>query len=105
MEGAYDLCWTVQESCRPYRQDDEEEGELAFNPYLLRKELQRRHNRRQRRLVALLRATDVVQALGQPSGGVEGFVSQRLVRPAMRITPDPIKRPIFNAMLKYSLGL
>lgn len=79
---------------------------LAFDPYALRKELQHRHDLRLHRLIHLLRATELVQALGQPtSGTLSGLFSRDIIRPLMRITPSFIKTPIFNAMMMYSLGL
>jgi 2-polyprenyl-6-methoxyphenol hydroxylase-like FAD-dependent oxidoreductase len=81
-------------------------NKLAFDPYLLRKELMARHDLRLHRLICLLRVTELVQALGQPTTGtLSGWISRDVIRPLMRITPDFIKTPIFNAVLKYSLGL
>ena len=79
--------------------------DLAFDPYVLRDELKNRHDARLSRLIHLLRATELVQALGQPtSGTLTGLISRDILRPLMRLTPDFIKTPIFNFMLKYSLG-
>ena len=79
---------------------------LAFDPYLLRKELLSRHDRRLNRLICLLRSSEIVQALGQPTkGSLPGLISRDIIRPLMRLTPDFIKTPIFNSVMKYSLGL
>ncbi|CAJ1920125.1 unnamed protein product [Cylindrotheca closterium] len=79
---------------------------LAFDPILLRQELKERHDNRLHRLICLLRATEMVQALGQPmTGTLAGFISRDVIRPLMRLTPGFIKTPIFNAVAKYSLGL
>jgi 2-polyprenyl-6-methoxyphenol hydroxylase-like FAD-dependent oxidoreductase len=79
---------------------------LAFDPYLLRQELMRRHDLRLHRLICLLRITELVQALGQPiTGTMTGLLSRDIIRPAMRITPSFIKTPVFNSVMKYSLGL
>lgn len=78
---------------------------IAFDPYALRILLQERHDARNGRLLHLLQATGIVQALGQPQSGVVGSLSRYLIRPLMLITPDFIKRPIFDALLKYSLGI
>jgi 2-polyprenyl-6-methoxyphenol hydroxylase-like FAD-dependent oxidoreductase len=79
---------------------------LAFDPVMLRQELKGRHDNRLQRLICLLRATEMVQALGQPTTGtLAGFVSRDVIRPLMRLTPGFIKTPVFNAVLKYSLGL
>jgi hypothetical protein len=73
---------------------------------MLRQELKGRHDNRLQRLICLLRATEMVQALGQPTTGtLAGFVTRDVIRPLMRLTPDFIKTPVFNAVLKYSLGL
>jgi 2-polyprenyl-6-methoxyphenol hydroxylase-like FAD-dependent oxidoreductase len=79
---------------------------LDFDPFQLRQELKGRHDGRLQRLICLLRATEMVQALGQPtSGTIIGFMSKHVIRTLMRVTPDIIKTPIFNAVAKYSLGL
>jgi 2-polyprenyl-6-methoxyphenol hydroxylase-like FAD-dependent oxidoreductase len=104
MEGAADLATAleaaVQEPQRP------EFSQLSFDPYVLRKELKGRHDKRLKRLICLLRATELVQALGQPKCGTFlGWLSRDILRPLMRLTPIAIKTPIFNYMLKYSLGV
>lgn len=81
------------------------QGNLAFDPYIIRKELLDRFDRRSDRLLACLRATELVQAMGQPSSGVTGLLSRGFVRPAMKLSPDFVKTPMFNAVLRYSLGL
>jgi 2-polyprenyl-6-methoxyphenol hydroxylase-like FAD-dependent oxidoreductase len=99
MEAAADLPQTIENSCVNY------DG-LLFDPYQLREELKERHERRLDRLVCLLRATEIVQALGQPRDGtITGMVAKYLLRPAMGIAPNFVKTPFFNAMLRYSLGL
>lgn len=98
MEAAADFPSSIETSCVHYEN-------LLFDPYLLRKELKSRHDRRVDRLVCLLRATEIVQALGQPRDGtLTGFLAKRVIRPSMRITPNFVKMAIFNAMLRYSLG-
>lgn len=58
------------------------------------------------RLTCLLRATELVQALGQPQGGsLTGYLNTYGIRPLTRLTPNFIKKPFFNSVLKYSLGL
>ena len=82
------------------------QNQLAFNPHLLRKELLDRHDRRLNRLICLLRSSELVQALGQPTkGSISGWISRYIIRPAMRLSPDFIKTPIFNHVMEYSLGL
>ncbi len=104
MEGAACLA-TVLSSCLDV--DTKIPGNsLAFDPYLLRKELMSRHDMRLQRLICLLRITELVQALGQPTTGTwAGLFSRDIIRPIMKITPNFIKTPIFNAVLQYSLGL
>ena len=104
MEGAAALSKSIEATTSaPGRQ---EYPELCFDPYLLRKELETRHEQRLGRLVCLLRATELVQALGQPTGGtLTGFLSRDILRPLMRVSPDAIKTPLFNTVLKYSLGV
>jgi hypothetical protein len=73
---------------------------------VLRQELKLRHYGRLDRLGCLLRATELVQALGQPSGGtLGGFLNTHFLRPLTKLIPNTIKKPIFNAVLNYSLGL
>lgn len=100
MEGAHTLRRTVEQSCVPYEKDPT----YAFDPYKLRSEFQERHDARTDRLVCLLRATEFVQALGQPTGAAGAF-NTKVLRPLVRLLPNFIKAPIFDAVLKYSLGL
>lgn len=79
---------------------------LAFDPYVLRDEFNLRHEVRMDRLIRLLRVTELVQALGQPDGGsISGAFNTFALRPLTRFTPNFIKRPLFDAVLRYSLGL
>jgi 2-polyprenyl-6-methoxyphenol hydroxylase-like FAD-dependent oxidoreductase len=85
----------------------EREPQLAFDPIQLRNVLKTRQTNRMERLICLLRATELVQALGQPSGDttLSGLVNTKILRPLVAVTPNFIKAPIFDAVLKYSLGL
>jgi 2-polyprenyl-6-methoxyphenol hydroxylase-like FAD-dependent oxidoreductase len=104
MEGAAALATCLQTSLKTKARP--EYPQLAFDPYALRDELKTRHEHRLSRLICLLRATELVQALGQPTGGtLSGWLSRDILRPLMRLTPGFIKTPVFNFMLKYSLGL
>ena len=79
---------------------------FCFPLQVLRKELKLRHHSRLDRLVCLLRATELVQALGQPSGGTfGGLLNMYLLRPLTKLMPNAIKKPIFDVVLNYSLGL
>ena len=102
MEGANQLATSVELGCKMSSADD---SSLAFDPYALRNELQDQYDRRNHRLLCLLRATELVQALGQPSSGLTGSVNKHLLRPLMKLCPDFVKRRMFNAVLRYSLGL
>lgn len=103
MEGASCLAKALA-SC--LRENHSSWTNLAFDPYALRKELMHRHDLRLNRLICLLRTTEIVQALGQPATGtISGLISRDIIRPMMRLTPGFIKTPIFNATMKYSLGL
>jgi len=57
------------------------------------------------RLSGLLRSTEVVQGLAQPNSRVLGLVHKLCFRPLVRLVPHSIKKPIFNAFMKYSLGM
>jgi hypothetical protein len=53
-----------------------------------------------------LRATELVQTLGQPRGGtIGGFLNTHILRPLTKLIPNIMKKPIFDAVLNYSLGL
>lgn len=64
--------------------------------------LRRRHEERLRRLICLLRATELVQALGQPQSS--SLWNTHFVRPLTRVVPNLVKRPLFDRILKYSVG-
>jgi len=77
------------------------------DPFLgaLRKELIfHRHPEKVKRLTCLLRATELVQNLAQPSGVFAGFISLSVVRPLMKYVSSSFKERIFQRVLKYSLG-
>ena len=84
---------------------NEIDPQLAFDPIRLRQELKNRQASKMDRLICLLRVTELVQALGQPNAKWTGMLNKMLLRPLMRLVPNFIKAPIFDAVLKYSLGL
>lgn len=84
---------------------NELDPQLAFDPIRLRQELKDRQASKMDRLICLLRVTELVQALGQPNAKWTGVFNTMILRPLMRLTPNFIKAPIFDAVLKYSLGL
>ncbi len=75
----------------------------VYSPELLRKELGQRHARSERRLLHLLRSTELVQRLAQPNG--YAIFARYFVRPLMKLCPDGIKQGVFHFMIRYSLGL
>ena len=80
---------------------------LAFNPEKLRSLLHKQYiNIYEPRLLNLLRATEMVQSLAQPATGTfMGTLSINFIRPLMRLMPNLLKKPIFDGMAKYSLGM
>ena len=113
MEGAASLRKSVEKSCITTNQSkqqsrgNDKDPLLAFDPIQLRRELKLRHDVRMDRLISLLRATELVRALGQPTGNttLTGILNTKVLRPLTRLTPNFIKTPLFDAVLKYSLGL
>ena len=74
MEGAASLAKALSSSLDVDTKNPD--TTLAFDPYILRKELMRRHDLRLHRLICLLRITELVQALGQPqTGTLAGLLS------------------------------
>ena len=77
----------------------------VYDPRLLRGELLRRKHNRERRLLQLLRSTELVQLMAQPSGLTGSVLATWFVRPIVMLCPDFVKRSVFDYMIKYSLGL
>lgn len=75
----------------------------TYQPDILRKELKNRHYTRERRLLQLLRSTELVQRLAQPQG--LGAVVAKIIRPMAMLAPEGLKKKLFDYMLRYSLGL
>lgn len=76
----------------------------SFDPKRLRDQLKKRHYQRERRLLQLLRSTELVQRLAQPHGFGAVFATW-FIRPVVKLCPDVIKRKVFDYMMRYSLGL
>ena len=76
----------------------------SFHPKRLRDELTERHYQRERRLLQLLRSTELVQRLAQPHGFGAVFATW-VIRPVVKLCPEVIKRKVFDYMMRYSLGL
>jgi 2-polyprenyl-6-methoxyphenol hydroxylase-like FAD-dependent oxidoreductase len=100
MEGAYIMKKAIEKACVKCERDPT----LNYDPYLLEKVLKERDESRMKRLVCLLRATELVQFLGQPSGTLGQFQT-KILRPVVHMIPNLIKSPIFDRVLKYSLGI
>lgn len=99
MESAADLAQTLDQ-CLSGDQDGIESIRSNVEDALLK-----RNQRRYERMLCLLRATELVQAISQPSDTLSGIISNRILRPAMMIVPSFVKETIFSYMIKYSLGL
>jgi 2-polyprenyl-6-methoxyphenol hydroxylase-like FAD-dependent oxidoreductase len=103
MEGAYSLAQSVESVTRSPHDDD---TPWTFDPMHLRQVLQQRHEERITRLICLLRATELVQMLGQPvSTGLLGWLNINVLRPVLQLIPNAVKKPLFDGVLRYSLGL
>ncbi|KAL7552253.1 hypothetical protein ACHAWF_015481 [Thalassiosira exigua] len=77
----------------------------AYRPELLREELTRRHYQRERRLLQLLRSTELVQRMAQPQSGFGSALATWIVRPLVKLCPEVVKKRVFDYMIRYSLGL
>ncbi|KAL7537804.1 hypothetical protein ACHAXR_008104 [Thalassiosira sp. AJA248-18] len=75
-----------------------------YQPKLLRHELLERHYRQERRLLQLLRSTELVQRLAQPNGFGSMFATW-IVRPVVKLCPEGLKKRVFDYIIRYSLGL
>ncbi len=78
---------------------------MMYHPKLLRDELVQRHYHRERRLLQLLRSTELVQRMAQPHGLVSTLLATWIVRPFIKLCPDGLKKGVFDYMIRYSLGL
>ena len=79
-------------------------GTHQYQPELLQQKLLQRHYSRERRLLQLLRSTELVQRLAQPSG-FGATIATWFIRPVVMLCPEIIKKKVFDYMLRYSLGL
>ncbi len=104
MEAAADLAKTLESSLAEDNQDLSSSS-FRYNPNTLKAALTDRNNRRYERMLCLLRATELVQTISQPSDSFSGFLSNKVVRPVMMLVPSFLKEAIFSYMIKYSLGL
>ncbi|KAL3817468.1 hypothetical protein ACHAXA_001475 [Cyclostephanos tholiformis] len=75
-----------------------------YRPDLLRDELLQRSIRRERRLLRLLRSTELVQRMAQPSG-FGSILSTWILRPVIKLCPEAVKMKVFDLVIRYSLGL
>lgn len=108
LEGAHVLAKSVQAAVKADVSSSPLSSSSAssyyVDPFLLRVELKARADIRIDRLICLLRATELVQALGQPNASINRLHTHAL-RPLVRLIPNVIKAPIFDLVLKYSLGV
>lgn len=100
MEAAADLSLTM-EKILTNRQGS---GVASFVPDELRSALSERSQRRYGRMLCLLRSTELVQTMAQPSNSFSCFVSKYIVRPSMIMIPSFLKEMAFSRIMKYSLG-
>ena len=105
MEAGYSMAASIE---RAYVERPASAGAAprppAYDPGAMRAELLERHYRRETRLLHLLRSTELVQRLAQPTG-LMSVLSKYAVRPVVMAAPDAVKRPVFEYMIRYSLGL
>lgn len=90
------------------------EAAVSKNEFLVqaRGEVHEWNKRKETRLKRVLNATALVQILAQPGGG-DGDGAALLLRSkmvqwtrkCMRVTPDFVMTPAFDAMMRYSVGL
>jgi len=76
-----------------------------YRPKLLRQRLLERQSKKEQRLIQLLRSTELVQIMAQPRGPLGSMLATWIVRPAMRLCPESVKKTVFDYMIRYSLGL
>ena len=105
MEAGYSMAASIE---RAYVERPASAGAAprppAYDPGAMRAELLERHYPGETRLLYLLRSTELVQRLAQPTG-LMSVLSKYAVRPVVMAAPDAVKRPVFEYMIRYSLGL
>ena len=99
MESAADLAQTLEISL------SEAPADMRQYRRTIEDYLTERNQRRYERMLCLIRATELVQAISQPSDSLTGFLSTKIIRPAMMLIPSVFKEAAFSYMIKYSLGL
>jgi len=77
----------------------------AYHPRLLRETLNERYYCRERRLLQLLRSTELVQRMAQPQGMLASVLATWIIRPVVKFSPGVVKKKIFDFLIRYSLGL
>lgn len=103
MESAFSIASCIQQS---YEIDRTEIGEdKGITISTLQKELIARQSQRYERMMCVVRATDLVQSLAQPTKSFSGLISQNILRPLFKLTPSFIKEKIFIRTIQYSLGI
>jgi len=103
MESGADLAVTL-ESCLGQNGKDSENHQQEFDLKTVRDALLERNRRRFGRVMCLIRSTELVQSMAQPSSEFASILTKNFVRPAMMMIPAFIKQAAFSAVMKYSLG-
>jgi hypothetical protein len=85
-------------------------SQLAQRMDYIRYEFKVRHQERIDRLKCVIQISELVQLLGQQQLSNAqytsfGWYNTNIIRPILQIMPNWIKRPIFNEVMKYSLGM
>lgn len=78
--------------------------QVAFDPTVLRKAILERNTRRFERVMCLIRSTELVQYMAQPTSLWGSMLVKHILRPCMLIIPSSIKEVAFSVVMKYSLG-
>lgn len=106
MEDAANISNCLQDAHRNlFSATGAEHGFKVLQYETLRGLLKERHIQKGDRLLCLLRATELVHTLAQPSSWT-GVITTLILRPLMKYgAPDFVKRSAFDWMLKYSLGM
>lgn len=77
----------------------------VYEPKFLRETLNHRYSCRERRLLQLLRSTELVQRMAQPQGTLASIFATWIVRPLIKLSPAILKKKVFDFLIRYSLGL
>mmetsp|Transcript_8082 Transcript_8082/g.15219 ORF Transcript_8082/g.15219 Transcript_8082/m.15219 type:complete len:699 (-) Transcript_8082:117-2213(-) len=114
MEGAADLASTLETCLQNRSMTDAAAGgdndaslvskQIAFDPNILRNAIMERNSRRFERIMCLIRSTELVQTMAQPTSMWASMLVKNILRPLMMIAPSSFKEVAFSVVMKYSLG-